>query len=360
MGRTAAASWRLRTSSRCMRDPSPRARTAAHRSSAARLRRLQLVRRPEANHDLRRRPAAGGHADGRGIHRLNLAARRRRRLAPARDRREGAFGGGDRAAVHVAHDHDGQRVSRVGLREAGGERGARQRGDRSVGPQHRPRVAVAREGGREQLLQRAPPRIGGGAGDLVERQLARPLDLRGIEVGIGDRVGQHIEAELEERRRDDRVIDGFVEAGPRAHAPLHRLQLAERRRPAPIACRPAGPDARRGAPRRRAPADRRRRPPRPRPGSPPAAPGGSPRRRPSHRWRIRASPTVGWVATQSFAGKHIRAAALAPPGLAADHERSAGERKHEHGTGERRGSHEPAEPTRRNTGRCQRTRRWNA
>ena len=58
--------------------------------------------------------------------------------------------------------------------------------------------------------------------------------------------------------------------------------------------------------------------------------------------------------------KHVRAAVLAPPGLAADHERSAGERKHEHGTGERRGSHEPAEPTRRNTGRCQRTRAFSS
>jgi hypothetical protein len=96
-----------------------------------------------------------------------------------------------------------------------------------VGPQHRPRVTVAREGGREHVLQRAPPRIGGGAGDLVERQLARPLHLRGIEVGNWRPRRPAPRGRVGRRRRHDRVIDRLVEACPRAHAPLTRLQLAK-------------------------------------------------------------------------------------------------------------------------------------
>jgi hypothetical protein len=85
---------------------------------------------------------------------------------------------------------------------------------------------VTGEGGGEQGLVRAQPRVGLRAGDLVERQLARPFHLRRLEARVRDRIREHVQPQLEERGRDHRLEDGLVQARPGAHAPLDRLYLA--------------------------------------------------------------------------------------------------------------------------------------
>ena len=85
---------------------------------------------------------------------------------------------------------------------------------------------MAGEGRSEQRLGRAPGRIDPLARDLVERLLANALDLGLLEARVRDGVREHVEADLEERRGDHRVVHGLVEPGPGAESPLDLVELA--------------------------------------------------------------------------------------------------------------------------------------
>ena len=216
-----------------MRAPSPRASSAASRSSAATSLTASFpVRNPTMTSAGPPPPPVTATRRGRAGR-----DRGRRGLAPARDRPERAFDRGDRAAVDVTDDDDGQRPTRRASPESAPP--ARP----ASGPRPtRPFPAPAARDGRP----RTPPRRAPGSRAAADRRrsaassssacLRTRSTSAGIEVRVRDRVGQHIQAQLEERRRDLGVIDGLVEAGPRPQGPLDALDLAgAAARPAPLA-----------------------------------------------------------------------------------------------------------------------------
>ena len=92
--------------------------------------------------------------------------------------------------------------------------------------EQRTAVGVAGEGARAQQLARRTGRIDRVAGDLGGRQLLHARELGRVEGRRGERVRQDVEAEVERRRGQRRLVDGLVESGPGGDGPADRFDLA--------------------------------------------------------------------------------------------------------------------------------------